>query len=116
MFGYGKKKDYDINILDAYDLIVENQSNPKFMILDVRTPQEFAESRIENAKNIDYNSNTFKDEVSKLERDGKYLVYCRSGMRSLNATKIMMDLGFTDVKNMEGGITKWINKGLPIKV
>jgi len=117
MFGFGKdKKKNDMDILEAYDLIVENESNPEFVILDVRTPGEFEENRIETAKNIDYRSNNFKDELSKLGRDEKYLVYCRSGRRSSNAVKIMVDLGFTDVKNMKGGITKWINKGLPIKV
>jgi rhodanese-related sulfurtransferase len=116
MFGFGKKKNDDITILEAYDLIVENESNPKFILLDVRRPDEFKESRIEKAINIDYTSNNFKDEISKLERNGKYLVYCRSGRRSSNALEIMKDLGFEDVKNMEGGITKWINKGLPIKV
>ncbi len=116
MFGFGKKKNDDITISEAYDLIVENESNSKFIVLDVRRPDEFKENRIEKAINIDYTSNNFKDEVSKLERNGKYLVYCRSGRRSSNALKIMNDLGFTDVKNMKGGITKWINKGLPIKV
>lgn len=116
MFGFGKKKKQnDIDILDAYDLIVENKSNPKFIILDVRTPEEFEESRVETAMNINYRTNNFKDEISKLARDRKYLVYCRSGRRSSNAVKIMVDMGFNDVKNMKGGITKWINKGLPIR-
>jgi rhodanese-related sulfurtransferase len=115
MLGFGKNKIDDIDILEAYDLIVENESNPEFIILDVRTPEEFEENRIETALNIDYRSNTFKDEISKLERNRKYLVYCRSGRRSADAVKIMMELGFNDVKNVKGGITKWINKGLPIR-
>lgn len=115
MLGFGKKKIDDIDILEAYDLIVENESNPEFIILDVRTPEEFAENRIETAINIDYRSNNFKYEISKLERNRKYLVYCRSGVRSADAVKIMMELGFNDVKNVKGGITKWINKGLPIR-
>lgn len=116
MFGFGKKKNNDdIDILEAYDMIVENGSNPEFIVLDVRRPDEFEENRIENAINIDYTSNNFNDEISKLGRNRKYLVYCRSGRRSSNAVKIMMDMGFNDVRNMKGGITKWINKGLPIK-
>ncbi|MTK63747.1 MAG: rhodanese-like domain-containing protein [Methanobacterium sp.] len=116
MFGFGKnKKQDDLDILDAYDRIVENESNSDFIILDVRTSEEFEESRIENAINIDYYSNNFKDEISKLKKSRKYLVYCRSGRRSASAVKIMEDMGFNDVKNMKGGITKWINKGLPIR-
>jgi rhodanese-related sulfurtransferase len=115
MFGFGKKNKYDVSVVEAYDIIVDNRSNPKFIVLDVRTPQEFEESRIENALNLDYHSNNFEAELSKLNRDGKYLVYCRSGRRSSNAVKLMDDLGFKDVKNMQGGITKWTNKGLPVK-
>ena len=115
MLGFGKKNNNDIEILEAYDLIVENQSNPEFIILDVRRPEEYEESRIENARNIDYNSNNFEEEILKLNKNDKYLVYCRSGRRSSNTLKIMNKLGFNDVKNMKGGITKWINKGLPIK-
>jgi rhodanese-related sulfurtransferase len=115
MLGFGKKNRNDVSVVEAYDLIVENRSNPKFIVLDVRTPQEFAESRLENALNLDYHSNNFEAEISKLSRDGKYLVYCRSGRRSSNAVKLMDNLGFKDVKNMQGGITKWTNKGLPVK-
>lgn len=117
MFGFGKKNNKnDINILAAYDMVVDNQSNPEFIIIDVRSPQEFKEGRIEDAKNIDYNSKNFKDELSKLQKDAMYLVYCRSGRRSSNAVKRMNDLGFKDVKNMKGGITRWNKEGLPIKV
>ena len=115
MFGFGKKNKYDVSVVEAYDLIVENRSNPKFIVLDVRTPEEFEESRIENALNLDYHSNSFEAEISKLKKDDKYLVYCRSGRRSSNVVKLMDKLGFKDVKNMQGGITKWTNKGLPVK-
>ncbi len=115
MFGLEKKKKKDIDILDAYKLIEENKSNQKFTILDVRTPEEFQENRIENAKNIDYYSNNFKDQILKLEMDGMYLVYCRSGGRSSSAVNLMEKLGFEDVKNLSGGIMKWNKKGLPLK-
>lgn len=104
-----------MSVVEAYDLIVKNRSNPRFIVLDVRTPEEFAESRIENALNLDFHSNNFEAELSKLSRKDKYLVYCRSGRRSVNTMNLMDKLGFEDVKNMQGGITKWINKGLPVK-
>lgn len=115
MFGFGKKRNNDIEVIEAYELIVENESNPEFIILDVRTPEEYGEYRIENARNMNYNSNNFKDELLKLEKNGSYLVYCRSGRRSSNAVKEMDKLGFRDVKNISGGILKWNKKGLPLK-
>jgi len=45
---------------EAFTLIQENQDNPDFVIIDVRTPEEFAEEHIENAINIDYRSETFR--------------------------------------------------------
>ena len=44
----------------------------------------------------------------------KYLVYCRSGHRSSNAVKIMIEMGFTDIYNLSGGIRKWKGEGLPL--
>ena len=67
---------------EAFTLIQENQNNPEFVILDVRTPEEFAEGHIGNALIIDYYSETFRDDVNKLDKDKPYLIYCRSGNRS----------------------------------
>ncbi len=71
------------------------------LYLDVRSPEEYSESHIDNAENIDYNSSTFKEELEKRDKNNKYLVYCRSGHRSSNAVKIMIKLGFTDIHNFQ---------------
>jgi len=115
MFSLRKKVNNNIEVNVAYDVINENKTNPKLVILDVRTPKEYESERIENATNIDYNSKSFKIEVDKLDKNHKYLVYCRSGHRSSNAVKDMKKLGFEDVKNISGGIMKWNRKGLPLK-
>lgn len=112
MFKMGRKGKNDIKSLDAYGLIAENKSNSKFVILDVRSPDEYSENHIENAENITYNSQNFEVEIEKLDKDKKYLVYCRSGHRSSNAIKVMIKLGFTDIHNLSGGIRKWKGKGL----
>lgn len=98
---------------DASTLIQENQNNPDFVILDVRTPEEFAEGYIENAINIDFYAETFRDDINRLDRSQTYLVYCRSGKRSASATQIMADLNFTEVYNLLGGIIDWKAAGLP---
>lgn len=82
-------------------------NNP--IILDVRTPEEFNEGHIENAINIDVNADDFTKEIADLDRNANYLVYCRSGRRSLLATQIMKNQGFTNVTNMEGGYNAWKN-------
>jgi len=103
----------DITPQEALTLIQENQDNPDFVILDVRTPQEFAEAHLEDAINLDVRSETFRDELDKLDKNNTYLVYCRSGGRSRNALNIMAELNFREAYNMLGGIIQWEREGLP---
>jgi rhodanese-related sulfurtransferase len=99
---------------EAYTLIQNNKSNPDFVILDVRTPSEYASGHIENAVNLDYYADDFEEELNALDKDKAYLIYCRSGNRSAAVMKIMNNLGFTRVYNMQGGINAWINNGYPV--
>ncbi len=98
---------------EAYILIQENKDNPNFVILDVRTPEEFLGEYIENAVNLDYYSDTFRNDLDKLDKNKTYLIYCRSGRRSENALNIMKELDFREVYNMLGGIVKWKSEELP---
>ena len=97
----------------AYDLIQETEGNDDFVIVDVRTPGEYAGGHIAGSLNIDVNSGSFEEAVNTLDNDKTYLVYCRSGARSANASGIMAELGFTDIYNMNGGINDWISAGYP---
>lgn len=98
---------------EAYILIQENNDNPNFVILDVRTPEEFLGEYIENAVNLDYYSDTFRNDLDKLDKNRTYLIYCKSGRRSENALNIMKEQDFREVYNMLGGIIEWKSKGLP---
>lgn len=85
------------------------------IILDVRTPEEFAEGHIPGAINLDVNGSNFKDEIGKLDKSKDYEVYCRSGKRSLKASEMMQSEGFTKVTNLDGGIMGWQEKGYPVE-
>ncbi len=87
----------------------ENKMNEEksYVILDVRTQEEFSEKRIPNAINIDIYQPTFREEIEELDREQPYYVYCRSGKRSANACLVMKQLGFSSVTNLEGGILGW---------
>jgi phage shock protein E len=82
--------------------------------LDVRTPGEFAEGHLKGARLIDFQSGNFENEISILDKNATYAVYCRSGNRSGQAVKVMRDTGFTKVFNMNGGVIDWANAGLPL--
>jgi len=98
---------------EAFNLIQENQNKPNFVILDVRTPEEFADGYIENAVNIDFYSATFRDELDNLDKNKTYLIYCRSGSRSGKALNIMAELDFKEVYSVSGGIIAWKAARLP---
>lgn len=99
---------------EARILIEKNKDNPDLVVLDVRTPEEFSEGHIEGAINLDFYSPDFREELGKLDRSRTYITHCRSGKRSEKTIEMMNELGFREVYNMEGGIIRWIEEGLPI--
>ncbi len=84
------------------------------VVLDVRTPEEFAEGHLADATLIDIYEADFADRIAELDPDVPYVVYCRSGNRSGQAVELMGELGFTDVTDIDGGILAWNAAGLPI--
>jgi rhodanese-related sulfurtransferase len=84
------------------------------VIIDVRTPEEFASGHLEGAENVDLQSGAFEAEISEYALDGEYVVYCRSGNRSAQAAALMDSLGFEDVTDA-GGLNEAAQAtGLPI--
>jgi phage shock protein E len=84
------------------------------VILDVRTPEEFAEGHLDGAIMLDFYEADFADRVGELDPDVPYLLYCRSGNRSGQTTSIMSELLFTDVADIHGGIVAWNAAGLQV--
>ncbi len=76
-----------------------------FMIIDVRTPEEFRSERIKGAVNINRYASGFDNEIDKLDRNKTYFIYCRSGNRSGQVKNIMKKMGFKEVYNLKNGIT-----------
>jgi len=83
-------------------------------LIDVRTPQEFEKYRIKSAKNIDFRSPNFRNEIEKLDKNKPVLIYCLSGARSRSALAVFQDAGFKTVYNLDGGINAWSRAGKPI--
>ena len=104
----------DISPSDAAILIEEQRGNPDFVILDVRTAEEFSTGYIEGAVNIDYNGDDFEERLELLDKNQTYLVYCRSGRRSRRALELMRERGFLRIYNLTGGISVWRSEKLPL--
>ncbi len=92
----------------------ELADDPDITVLDVRTPEEYAEGHIEGATLIDFYSDTFAEQLAELDADQQYLVYCRSGNRSGQAVAQMHDLGIDNVYDLDGGVGAWAGAGLAL--
>jgi rhodanese-related sulfurtransferase len=85
-----------------------------YTLIDVRTVDEFKAGHIVNAKQADFNnSQEFSNYLASLDKNGKYLIYCRTGIRSAEAMQLMQDKGFTNVHDLVGGYNAWVSSSLP---
>lgn len=101
MFGFFKKsKVKAVKGKEAKELI---KNEKDLIILDIRTAMEVANGKIQGSKHMDIYSSDFRKKLDKLNREGKYLVYCASGGRSYSATKLMDKMGFKNIYELKGG-------------
>ena len=85
-------------------------------IIDVRTPEEYSEGYIAKAINVNWNDNSFDTEVLKFNKSKPIYVYCLAGGRSSNAASKLIELGFTTVYDLKGGMNAWRNANFPVKI
>ncbi|WP_298543714.1 rhodanese-like domain-containing protein [uncultured Aquimarina sp.] len=83
----------------------------KVQLVDVRTPQEYAEGHIEGAINIDFSDENFETLISEVDKSKPVAVYCGRGGRSGKCSAYMKKAGFTKIYDLDGGITEWKYKG-----
>lgn len=86
---------------------------PNELVLDVRTPEEFAKGHLIDSKNINWKDTNFANRVEQMDKSTPVFVYCLSGIRSAAAAKKMREMGFKEVYELDGGIVKWRAANLP---
>ncbi|HLP28556.1 MAG TPA: rhodanese-like domain-containing protein [Candidatus Didemnitutus sp.] len=82
-------------------------SKKGLLILDVRTPEEFAKGHLERARLMNYYEKSFMEQLKTLPRDRTLLIYCKSGRRSAETLTRLKTLGFKSAYNMLGGFDAW---------
>lgn len=97
----------EINMISNSDLI--NFQDKDYILLDVRTADEYKVGYIPDAINIDFYSNSFSQNLLSFEKNTKIIIYCRTNNRSTETANILLDNGYTDINVIEGGITSWID-------
>tara|TARA_B100000925_G_C21940797_1_gene444505 strand:- start:290 stop:1012 length:723 start_codon:yes stop_codon:yes gene_type:complete len=112
LFGCSSNSQLYINLNPIkFQAAIENEGG---IILDVRTPQEVSSGAIENASTIDFYDQDFEKKISKIQKDKTVYVYCKSGARSSQAAKLLLNSGQAKVVNLNGGIMSWQAIQLPL--
>lgn len=93
--------------LTPAEFLAMKKAQPDAVLIDCRVPKEFATGYLEGAINMDYFGEQFYDQLEALNSDAVYLVYCRSGRRSLRTCTLMQNSGFKNVYNLDGGLKAW---------
>ena len=101
----------DVSVEDASALIAGQSA---VTVLDVRTPGEFEAGHIEGAVNVDAMSETFIEDLAKLDKGATYVLHCKSGARSARALEAMKAAGFSSIAHMNGGFDGWTGAGMPV--
>jgi len=103
-----------VPLLSAADLdMLLDEEDERFVLLDTRSPEEYRTGRIKNARFVNFE--TFRlSQLADIPKDKEIIVYCLSGGRSNRVGMQLLEAGYLNVRNLEGGIRNWKAKGYPI--
>lgn len=102
-----KTAEMKVTHVDAVQALEMIKSRPDLVVVDIRTPAEYAAGHIDGAINIDYKNPNFDTEIARLDSSKDYLVHCHSGGRSKASLRHFKAKGFSHIIHMDGGIKGW---------
>lgn len=115
-----KSKRYDLLLKSLLKLQVSQadidfvgELPPDTIYIDTREPNEYLVSSIASAIHLGFENPNW-DLLKIVPKDSTLVVYCAAGFRSEKICTTLLDMGFTDVYNLYGGLFEWVNRGLPV--
>jgi len=109
LFGGGAPDPREISVADAAAAM---QANPDLQVIDCREPYEWAQAHIPGSTLVPLGELGFR--MKEFDQTRPVIVVCMSGSRSLAATGLLTQRGFTDVKSMAGGLVAWAGANQPL--
>ena len=106
----------DVTSVSPEQAVATMKKDPKIVVVDIRTPEEFAGGHIKGAINISMNDKEFAQKLAKLDRKRTYLMHCRSGGRSSASLPVWEQLKFESVLHLSSGTLGWVKAGQPLEV
>lgn len=101
----------DVSVDKAAELLA---SGEKVTVLDVRTPEEYADGHLKDAVNVNFNGGDFEARIAKLDPEKPYLVHCAAGGRSGKSMELFKKLKFTKIYHLVDGYNGWTDAGKPV--
>ncbi|WP_313641859.1 rhodanese-like domain-containing protein [Paenibacillus sp.] len=106
--GFGKSASVSVRTLKSAEFRSEMGQSKNKLLIDVREPVEYKSGFIPGAKNIPLSQ--LEQRLAEIPKDRDVLLYCRSGMRSKSATRILGKHGYTRLAHLQGGVSSWDGK------
>lgn len=99
----------------SQEVLLERQQKdgPDLVVLDVRTPEEYAAGHVPGAVNIPYDQ--LAQRLTDVPKDKDVVLYCQSGRRAMLAASTLADHGYTRLGHLEGDIRAWRDNGRPVE-
>ena len=82
-----------------------------YILVDVRTAEEYESGHIQDAVNFDFYSESFQKEILSLDKSASIVLYCRTQNRSTKTANYLKENGYKEIAVLEGGITSWVKNG-----
>ena len=111
-FSCGNINTPQVNLMSDSELVEIEEV--EYILVDVRTPNEYDTGYIQEAINIDFYSDSFDKNILSLEKGSKIILYCRTNNRSSKTANMLIENGYNDVNVIEGGIASWVKNGYEI--
>jgi phage shock protein E len=114
VLGVGAESEHIPTTITQQELLQRLEAQTELLMLDVRTPQEFAAGHIPGAVNVPHTTLSKRLEALQSYQDKEVVVYCEAGVRSKKAETILRQAGFAKVRHLEGDMAAWRRSSLPL--
>ncbi len=99
----------DINVIS--DTQFTEIQDTDFILVDVRTTEEYESGHIQDAINFDFYSESFQNDILTLDKSSSIILYCRTQNRSTKTANYLKENGYKEITVLAGGITSWVKNG-----
>ena len=99
----------EINVISDTQFIEIQDTD--YILVDVRTMEEYESGHIQDAVNFDFYSESFQNDILSLDNSESIVLYCRTQNRSTKTANYLKENGYKEITVLEGGITSWVKNG-----